>query len=93
MTVAVPILEMVTGCAAEVVVTFCAAKVNRLVLKLSSFVIPSPVRFTTKGPLVASPVRFSALVRVPVAVGVKVIDTEQFAPAARVAPQVLALIA
>ena len=94
MTVAVPMLETVTDCAAEVILRFWPLNVRVLVLRLMVllFTCPEPVRLTVCGLVVASLVTVNVPVRVPVDVGVKVIETEQVAPEARVAPQVFALI-
>ena len=51
--------------------------------------VPLPVRFTVCGLLLASSAMVIVPVRVPVVVGVKVTLIVQFAPAAKVAPQVL----
>ena len=62
-------------------------------MKLNSLVCPKPLRLTACGLPVASSVILSDPERVPAPVGVNVIDAEQLAVGASVAPQVFALIA
>ena len=94
-TVWLPVAVTVIGCAALVVPVFWVAKVSDVGLKPSvvDATCPVPLRATDCGEPVALSANVSAAVRVPAAVGEKVTLTVQLAPAASVAPQVLALIA
>jgi hypothetical protein len=91
-----PVFVIVTLCAALVVPLFRVAKVRLVELKLRVKVgaCPVPLSATLCGLPVASSVKVTAALRVPVAEGVNVILTEQLAPAAtaRVVSQVLLTI-
>ena len=73
---------------------FCIAKVSDVVLRPSvvEATCPVPLNATVCGEPVALSVNVTAAERMPEAVGVKVTLTEQLAPDASVAPQLLALI-
>jgi len=87
---ALPVLEMVIVCGAEVVLTRCVPKVLKpMGEKDSAGAVPVPLRLK----LGALPGRLPFSIRVPVtfpcAAGVKVTLTEQLALIARELPQVL----
>jgi hypothetical protein len=85
LTELLPVLVMITLCAALVVPVFCRAKVKLAGLMPSVNVgtCPAPVRPIDCGLPVALSVREIEAVRVPFALGVKVALMEQAAPAAR----------
>ena len=86
---AVPLLVSVTGCAALVLPTACDPKVKFDADSATTGATPVPVRATVCG----LPVALSAIVIVPAslpeAVGPKLAEIVQLAPAARLEPQVL----
>src|SRR5580658_10463564 len=94
-TDALPVLLIVTLCAALVVPVFCAANVrlDGVKLNVNVGVRPVPVRVTLCGLPVALSVNVRLAVRVPTAVGLNVTDTVQELPDVSVPGQLLAEMA
>src|SRR4051812_9027653 len=92
---AVPVLDTVTADTALAAPTVVAAKVSEAGFADSAAVavdVPVPASVTVDGLLVALPAMVRVPVREPTAVGWNVTVTVQFAPAASVAPQVVARV-
>ena len=86
---ALPVLLRVTLCAALVVPTDRLLKVRLVGERLTTEVVPVPVRFTVCGLPVALSVILTEAVRLPAAVGVNLTLIRQLAPAATELPHVL----
>jgi hypothetical protein len=89
-SVPVPVFVSFTLCAALVVPMFWPANVKLATLKLAAGAVPVPVRLTDCWLLAMFPalsVIVNEAVRAPETVGVKVTLVVQFAPAARLTPQ------
>jgi len=89
LSVAVPLLVSAMACVALVVFTFWFAKVSDDGDRAASDATPVPVRATVGVAPKELLFKISVPVRLPVAVGVKLTLTEQLAPMASVAPQLL----
>jgi hypothetical protein len=87
----VPTFVTVTDLAALVVPTATAPKLSETGER--EICVPVPVKATVCGVVSASSLKVNVPLRIPIAVGLKVTLTVQFAPAATVVPQVLALMA
>ena len=89
LSVAVPVLVIVTVCAALVVPTVCAANVKLVSERLTAGAVPAPERVMVCGLLPASSEMVIAPVNGPTVVGVNVTLIVQLPPAATELPQVL----
>ncbi len=88
-SVSVPVFDRVTVCAAVVVPKGVAAKLSVVGDRETAGAIPVPERETVCGEEAALSLTLRVAVLVPLAVGLKVIAIEQFAPAARLEPHAL----
>jgi hypothetical protein len=86
---AFPVLVRVTVCAALVTPTGWLPKVRAEAVRLTTEVVPVPVRFTACGLPAALSVMLTAAVRLPEAAGVNFTLIVQLPPAATELPHVL----